>query len=104
PHLEEAEMRWSTPGAVAGVALWVAAALAFRLYLERFNAYNRIYGRLDSVAILMLGLYISGAAILIGGEINAVIEHAAAERGEEGARAPGERRPGAKRRRPVPPA
>jgi membrane protein len=98
PHLEGQEMQWSTPGAVIGVALWIASAVGFRIYLEHFNSYNRIYGQLGSVAILMLWLYISGAAILVGGEVNAVIEHAAAERGDIHARAPGERRPGEHRR------
>jgi membrane protein len=97
PHLERKEMQWSTPGAVIGVSLWLGSAVAFRTYLERFNSYHRIYGPLDSMAILMLWLYISGAAILIGGEVNAVIEHAAAERGDVRARAPGERVPGEKR-------
>jgi membrane protein len=98
PHLEEAEFQWSTPGAAIGAAVWIATAIAFRAYLERFNTYNRIYGQLGSVAILLLWLYISGAAILIGGEVNAVIEHAAAERGDPRARAPGERKPGERRR------
>ena len=98
PHLEGQEMQWSTPGAVIGVALWIASAVGFRIYLEHFNSYNRIYGQLGSIAILMLWLYISGAAILVGGEVNAVIEHAAAERGDIHARAPGERRPGEHRR------
>ncbi|HJT90183.1 MAG TPA: YihY/virulence factor BrkB family protein [Bryobacteraceae bacterium] len=98
PHLEEAELQWSTPGAVAGVALWILSAVLFRIYLQHFNSYDRLYGPLSSVAILLLWLYFSGAAILIGGEVNAVIEHAAAEKGSLKARAPGERRPGEKRR------
>ena len=104
PHLEEAEMRWSTPGAVIGVTIWIASAIGFRLYLERFNSYHRIYGQLDSIAILMLWLYLSGAAILIGGEVNAVIEHAAADCGDPAARARGERQPGGHRHSRRPPA
>lgn len=98
PHLEGQRTRWATPGAVIGVILWIASAVGFRVYLEHFNSYNRLYGPLGSVAILMLWLYISGAAILIGGEVNGVIEHAAAARGDLHFRAPGERRPGEHRR------
>ena len=101
PHLEDAEMRWSTPGAVIGAALWIASALGFRLYLQHSNSYHRIYGHLGGVAILLLWLYVSGAAILIGGVVNAEIEHAAAAAGDPRARAPGERRVGESSRRPA---
>jgi membrane protein len=46
------------------------------MYLHFFNHYSATYGSLGAVMILMLWLYVFGLAYLIGGEINAVIEHA----------------------------
>jgi membrane protein len=75
PDLEERKWYWVTPGAVAGVTLWLVASLAFRIYLHFFNSYSATYGSLGAVVILMLWLYITGFAILIGGEVNWVIEN-----------------------------
>ncbi|PYX88194.1 MAG: hypothetical protein DMG68_09250 [Acidobacteria bacterium] len=75
PNLEERKWYWVTPGAVAGVVLWLLASLGFRVYLHFFNSYSATYGSLGAVIILMLWLYITGFAILIGGEVNWVIEN-----------------------------
>jgi membrane protein len=75
PDLEERRWYWVTPGAVAGVALWLLASIGFRIYLHFFNSYSATYGSLGAVVILMLWLYITGFAILIGGEVNWVIEN-----------------------------
>jgi membrane protein len=81
PDVEEQHWYWITPGSVAGVALWAIASAGLRAYLHFFDSYTRIYGSLGAVIILLLWFYVTGLAILIGGEINATIEHAAAERG-----------------------
>jgi membrane protein len=75
PDLKERKWYWVTPGAVAGVALWLVASLGFRLYLEFFNSYSATYGSLGAVIILMLWLYITGFAVLIGGELNWIVEN-----------------------------
>jgi len=75
PNLEERKWNWVTPGAVTGVALWLVASLGFRLYLHFFNSYSATYGSLGAVIILMLWLYITGFAVLIGGEVNWIIEN-----------------------------
>ena len=74
PDLVERRWYWVTPGAVAGVALWLVASLGFRVYLHFFNTYSATYGSVGAVIILMLWLYITGFAILVGGEVNWVIE------------------------------
>ena len=74
PDLMERRWYWVTPGGVAGVALWLVASLGFRVYLHFFNSYSATYGSVGTVIILMLWLYITGFAILIGGEVNWVIE------------------------------
>ncbi|MBI2816955.1 MAG: YihY/virulence factor BrkB family protein [Acidobacteria bacterium] len=89
PNVKERHWYWITPGSVVGVLLWVAASAAFRLYLHYFNSYSKTYGSLGAVIILMIWFYVTGLAFLIGGEINAVIEQAAAERGHPEAKAEG---------------
>jgi membrane protein len=83
--------QWITPGAVVGVVAWIGASLLFRVYLHFFNSYSKTYGSLGAVIVLLLWLYISGLAIMIGGEINSEIENAAAKRGHPEAKAPGEK-------------
>jgi membrane protein len=75
-----ARWRWLTPGSVVGVAAWVAASLLLRAYLHFFNNYSRTYGSLGAVMILLLWLYLTGLAILIGGKIDAEIENAQVEK------------------------
>ncbi len=91
PDVEQRKWYWITPGAVIGIFLWLVASFAFRVYLHFFNSYSQTYGALGAVIILMLWFYITGASILIGSEINSEIEHAAAERGEPTAKAPGQK-------------
>jgi membrane protein len=91
PDLEEQHWYWITPGSVIGVLVWVAASLGFRAYLNFFNTYSKTYGSLGAAMILLMWLYITGLAFLIGGAINAQIEHAAARRGHPQAKAPGEK-------------
>jgi membrane protein len=74
------EWHWVTPGAALGVTIWLAASLGFRAYLHFFNSYSATYGSLGAVVILLLWLYITGFAILIGAELNWIIK--AADKGE----------------------
>lgn len=94
PDVRNQKWVWITPGAVLGVALWLLVSFGFRLYLNYFNSYSKTYGSLGAVIILMLWLFFTGAAVLIGGEVNAEIEHEAAEAGVPDAKAPGEKQAG----------
>ena len=76
PDLEERKWYWVTPGAAIGVVLWLAASIGFRIYLHFFNSYSATYGSLGAVIILILWLYITGFTILMGGEVNSIIENA----------------------------
>lgn len=86
--------RWVTPGSALAVVLWLAMSVGLRWYVTHFANYNATYGSIGGVILLMLWLYLSGVALLTGGELNAVIEHAAAQRGAADAKAPGEAAPG----------
>lgn len=65
---------WISPGAIVGIVLWLLLSLGFRLYLNYFNTYDKTYGSLGAVIILMLWLYLTAFVILIGGSINAVLQ------------------------------
>lgn len=93
PDFHEQAWKWLTPGAAIGVALWLLVSIAFRVYLHFFNSYSATYGSLGAVIILMLWLYFTGAAVLIGGEVNSEIENAAAQKGEPEAKEKGEKAP-----------
>jgi membrane protein len=80
PNLRRHEWRCSTPGALCALILWIAAAYAARLYFDHVDNYSRAYGHLNGVAMLLLWLYVSNGAILIGGEMNSEIEKAAGKR------------------------
>ena len=79
PDLYSQTWRWITPGSVVGIGIWVLVSLGFRLYLRYLNTYSVIYGSLGAVIILLLWFYLTGAAILVGGKVNAEIENAAAQ-------------------------
>ena len=93
PDIREQKWTWITPGAALGVFLWLLASFVFRTYLHFFDSYSNTYGSLGAVIILMLWLYLTGLAVLIGGELNAELEHIAASMGVSDAKAEGERQP-----------
>lgn len=77
PDVEQ-EWRWITPGAVFSVLMWFAVSALFGYYVDNFAEYNKTYGSIGAVIVLLLWMYLSGLSLLLGGEINAEIEHAAA--------------------------
>ena len=66
--------RWLSPGVMVAVLLWLLVSLGLRLYLHFFNSYGATYGSLGALIILMLWFYLTGAAILLGGEVNCELE------------------------------
>lgn len=75
PDLHVRTWYWITPGSVVGLGIWILASLCFRIYLSYYNTYSVIYGSLGAVIILLLWFYLTGAAILVGGKVNAEIEN-----------------------------
>jgi membrane protein len=65
---------WFTPGAAFGGFIWLVASFGFRVYLHFFDNYSVSYGSLGAVMILLVWLYVTGLAFLIGAEINSGIE------------------------------
>jgi membrane protein len=71
-----ARWTWITPGALMATALWVASSFGFKFYLTNVADYAATYGTIGGVIVTMLWFYVSGLAILIGAELNGVIEAA----------------------------
>jgi membrane protein len=87
PDVEQKKFRFITPGSVVGVLLWVLASWGFSKYVASFGSYDKTYGSLGGVIVLLLWMWISSLVLLLGAEMNALIEH----RSEEG-KAPGAKR------------
>ncbi len=58
------------PGALFFTVFWLAGSLLFSIYINNFGSYNKVYGSIAAVAILMIWLYFTSVVILVGGEIN----------------------------------
>jgi membrane protein len=67
------KFRWILPGAVTSTILWMGASQGFRVFLANFGAYNKTYGGLAAVIILMMWLWLSGLVFLLGAEINSLM-------------------------------
>ena len=80
PNVRDHEWRWSTPGALCALVLWIGATFGARIYFGHVNNYSTTYGRLNGVVILLMWLYVTNGAILIGGEMNSEIEKSAEQR------------------------
>ncbi len=80
------QFRWITPGAVLFTTGWVIASLAFAYYVANFASYNRTYGSIGAVIILLVWLHWTSFILLVGGELNAVLarRHDAEYQREEG--------------------
>ncbi|MDA8389955.1 MAG: YihY/virulence factor BrkB family protein [Gammaproteobacteria bacterium] len=67
------EWHWITPGAVFSVAGWLVSSALFAFYVDHFGSYNRMYGSIGAVIVLLTWMYLSGWLLLVGGGINAVL-------------------------------
>lgn len=77
PNVRNRRWHWLMPGTLVGVALWLAASYGFKLYLSFFDRYAATYGSIGAVIVMVLWFYLSGIAILVGGEVNSEVEKAA---------------------------
>ena len=84
------EFRFITPGSVLAVVVWIIASLGFAFYVKTFADYNAMYGSIGAIIVLLLYFYISSAVLLLGAEMNAVIEHMSAQGKDKGEKDPDE--------------
>jgi membrane protein len=66
--------KWISVGVLVAAMTWAGVSIGFSIYLANFNSYNAIYGSIGAVIILMMWLYLSVWAVLLGGAINAELD------------------------------
>ena len=74
PDRDAPRFRWVSVGALVAAVLWLIGSGAFSLYVNNFGSYNKTYGALAGVVVLMLWLYLTSYIVLLGAEINAESE------------------------------
>ena len=73
PDFRKFKWIWITAGSLVAIVLWLLLTGGFRLYLSFFNNYDKTYGSLGAVIILLLWLYLTALVLMVGGAINAVL-------------------------------
>jgi membrane protein len=68
------EWHWVSWGAVVAAGIWLIASIGFSIYVSLLGNYNKTYGSLGAVIILLVWLYLSAFAVLLGAELNAEME------------------------------
>jgi membrane protein len=63
-------LRVFTPGAIVGAAIWILASAGFAVYAANFASYSKTYGTLASIVVVVLWLYLSALAVLVGAEVD----------------------------------
>jgi membrane protein len=74
PDRKEARWRWVTPGAIIATVLWILGSIGFSVYVSHFNSYDKTYGSLGGVVVMLTWLYLSAFVALLGAVINAQAE------------------------------
>ena len=74
PDRAEGRWQWISWGSVAATVLWIVGSIAFTTYVSKVGSYDRTYGSLGAVIILLLWFYLTAYVILAGAELNAEIE------------------------------
>jgi membrane protein len=85
PDVEQ-RFRFLTPGSVVATVLWAVASWLFSIYVSHFGSYEVSYGALGGVIVLLVWMWITSVAVLLGAEINCVIERQSPEAAPAGAR------------------
>ena len=69
-----------TPGAIVGTALWLVVSMLFSFYTSNFASYSKTYGALASIVVVLLWLFLSTLAVLIGAEVDSIRKSSDAQR------------------------
>jgi membrane protein len=71
PNVKQRGLKWITPGGIFALIAWLVASGAFALYVSQFGSYNKTYGSLAGVVVVLVWMWITNLAILFGHELNA---------------------------------
>ena len=74
PDRDKPKWGWASPGSVVATLLWVLASVGFSIYVNAFGNYNKTYGALAGIIILMFWLFLTAYVVLVGAELNAEME------------------------------
>ena len=74
PNVKQPGFKFISPGGIIAVVIWVIASLLFAFYVANFGSYNKTYGAIGGVIVLLLWLWITNLAILFGAEFNAELQ------------------------------
>ncbi len=77
PNVKVRGFRWVTPGAIVAIVVWAIASALFALYVANFSSYDKTYGTLAGLVVLLLWFWITNLAILFGHQLNAERERSA---------------------------
>jgi membrane protein len=88
PDRDSPQWRWVSAGAITATILWVVASVGFTVYVSNFNSYDKTYGSLGGVIILLTWLYLSALMVLFGAVINAQAERQTRKDSTEGSPRP----------------
>jgi len=84
PDRDAPRLRWVSLGSVVVTVIWAVVSLLFSLYVDNFGSYDKTYGAIAGVIVLMLWLYLTCYLVLLGAEINSEAEHQTAQDTTEG--------------------
>ncbi|HEY6671672.1 MAG TPA: YihY/virulence factor BrkB family protein [Solirubrobacterales bacterium] len=71
PNVRQRGVKWISPGAVVALVVWLLASAGFGIYVSQFGSYNKVYGSLAGVVIILIWMWLTNLAILFGHELNA---------------------------------
>jgi membrane protein len=74
PNVKHPRWRFLTLGSVLAIVIWLAASGAFAFYVSKFGSYNKTWGSLAAVVVMLTWLWLSAVALLFGAEVNAEAE------------------------------
>jgi membrane protein len=71
PNVKLPGFKWVTPGAILALVVWIVVSVAFAFYVANFGSYDKTYGALGGVVILLMWMWLTNVALLLGMELNA---------------------------------
>ncbi|SFO27403.1 membrane protein [Geodermatophilus obscurus] len=88
PDRDAPQLKWVSLGAIVVTVIWALVSVGFSFYVDNFGSYDKTYGAIAGVIVLMLWLYVTCYLVLFGAEINSEAEHQTAEDTTEGPAVP----------------